>query len=167
MRYSDSLSPVPPRSVAFAQQYHLVETKGPPRFLGDPQVYMPALRPRRDLRARPWVYGKSGPGLRTFRRTRLPRTMPASLLANIPTTRRYCLPYIHTTSAPTTNLFRGSITQLRKTRFRPVASLYRAGLATRWVPLQGFSNASSLLPPCPSFPGARGLKYVMFSFIPL
>jgi hypothetical protein len=51
---------------------------------------------------------------------------------------------------------------LRKTRFRPVASLYRAGLATRWVPLQGFSNASSLLPPCPSFPGARGLKYVIY-----
>jgi hypothetical protein len=46
---------------------------------------------------------------------------------------------------------------LRKTRFRPMASLYRAGLATRWVPLQGFSNASSLLPPCPSFPGARGV----------
>jgi hypothetical protein len=36
-------------------------------------------------------------------------------------------------------------------------------LATRWVPLQGFSNASSLLPPCPSFPGARGLKYEMHS----
>jgi hypothetical protein len=71
----------------------------------------PALRPRRDLHVRPWVYGKSGPRLRTFRRTRLPRTMPASLLANIPTTSRYCLPYIHTTSAPTTNLFRGSITQ--------------------------------------------------------
>ena len=53
---------------------------------------------------------------------------------------------------------------LRKTRFRPVASLYRAGLATRWVPLQGFSNASSLLPPCPSFPGARGLKYDRYNF---
>ena len=37
----------------------------------------------------------------------------------------------------------------RKTRFRLVANLYRAGLATRWVPLQGFSNAPSLLPPCP------------------
>jgi hypothetical protein len=71
----------------------------------------PALRPRRDLHVRPWVYGKPGPGLRTFRRTRLPRTMPASQLANNPTTCRYCLPYIHTTSAPTTHLFRGSITQ--------------------------------------------------------
>jgi hypothetical protein len=51
----------------------------------------------------------------------------------------------------------------RKTRFRLVANLCRAGLTARWVPLQGFSNASSLLPPCPSFPGARGLKYEMFS----
>ena len=41
MRYSDSLSPIPPRSVAFAQQYHLVETRGPPRFLGDPNACMP------------------------------------------------------------------------------------------------------------------------------
>jgi hypothetical protein len=71
----------------------------------------PALRPRRDLHVRPWAYGKAGPGLRTFRRTRLPRTMPASLLANTTITCRYCLPYIHTTSAPTTHLFRGSITQ--------------------------------------------------------
>ena len=51
----------------------------------------------------------------------------------------------------------------RKTRFRLVANLYRAGFTTRWVPLQGFSNASTLLPPCPSFPGARGLKYEMFT----
>ncbi|HME71274.1 MAG TPA: hypothetical protein VKM54_15595, partial [Myxococcota bacterium] len=28
----------------------------------------------------------------------------------------------------------------RKTRFRPLARRYRAGLATRWVPAEGFDH---------------------------
>ena len=37
----------------------------------------------------------------------------------------------------------------RKTRFRPVANRYRAGLGTRWVALRGFKVALS--PPLPGF----------------
>src|SRR5206468_9072663 len=70
---------------------------------------------------------------------------------------------IITTSAPTTNPLRGSITRPAhslstlgdqgcpcspKTRFRLLAKLCRAGLVTRWVPSQGFraSYISSSLP---------------------
>ena len=136
----------------------------------------PALRPRRDLHVRPWVYGKPGPGLRTFRRTRLPRTMPASQLANNPTTCRYCLPYIHTTSAPTTNLFRGSITQpahslstLRNTGYPNATqdSLPAGGqplpdgIHCPLGPSTRFQQYTITASPHPSFPGARGLKYVI------
>jgi len=135
----------------------------------------PALRPRWSLHARPWAYSRAWAGLRTFRRTRLPRTMPAALLANTTITCWYCLPYIHTTSAPQLTYFGAQLHSLhtcclrvaawvtpmpRKTRFRLVANLYRAEFTTSLVTPQGFSNAWSLLPPCPSFPGARGLKCV-------
>jgi len=72
---------------------------------------------------------------------------------------------IVTTSAPTIRMFRGSITRPahslstlrhhgrpwpRKTRFRLLAKLCRAGLVTRWVPVQGFRVLPSH-PPCPGF----------------
>ncbi len=136
----------------------------------------PALRPRRDLHVRPWAYGKPEPDYerfvaRDYRGPCLLHSSPTSLKrvdTAFRTSTRRRLPQLTYFGAQSHSLhtrclrFATWVTPMpRKTRFRLVASLYRAELIARWVPLQGFSNASSLLPPCPSFPGARRLKYGM------
>ena len=174
MRYSDSLSPIPPRSVAFAQQYQLVETRGPPRFPGGPHCIHALL-------SDPGGISTSGHGrmaspdsdyerfvARDYRGPCLLHCSPTPLQrvdTAFRTSPKRRLPQLTYFGAQSHGLhtrclrFATRVTPMpRKTRFRLVASLYRTGFITRWVPLQGFSNASSLLPPCPSFPGARGLK---------
>ena len=110
---------------------------------GTPMCTCPALRPRRDLHARP---------------------TSAS---------RCCLPSCLTTSALAAIVLRGSITRPahslssrfagritpppRNTRFRLVASLCRAGLTARWVPARGFRACQSHLIPLPqALPDALG-----------
>ncbi len=73
-----------------------------------------------------------------------------------------CSRHINNESSQRHDPFRGSITRLlhslstlraavtlrlRKTRFRLVAGLCRAGLATRWVPLKGFNKRCFCYPP--------------------
>ena len=110
-----------------------METAGSPKFPGNPRDHSPCLRPRWDQA------GSVGQG-------ELPGAAPA----------------FATTRAPARR-FRGSIAQRlislstlrsggypppRKTRFRLLARLYRAGLVTRRVPAKGFTFLDS---PFPSF----------------
>jgi len=57
MRYSDSPSPIPPRSVASlgGTTFSLWRREGLPGSWGTPLCACPALRPRRDLHVRPWA----------------------------------------------------------------------------------------------------------------
>jgi len=89
----------------------------------------------------------------------MPRSRtPAGTPHQASTVQRYCLPVFRHRRHPQCRGFRGSITQpghslstlhhssyplQRKTRFRLVANLYRAGSTARWVPL-----AISWPPPC-------------------
>jgi len=131
--------------VSFTFRYRLAaETSGSPRFLGDPLVHMPCSQTPE---------GPPGSG--------------HSTQAMLPSAR-------NTASAPSNSFqFRGSITRpmhslstLRRTGLPattqdslPAAGLLcRAGLNTRWVPLQGFRwRSCHLLPPRPSFAWRKSL----------
>ena len=166
MRRSDSLPPVPPRFVAFAWRYP-----------GCTRVSLPR-PPSAPPRAWSWSPGSSGRDL-PRRRQDLPGSwgtpvnVPCSPTPAGPRTPGHCgaatRPSVtSTTSAPASSHFgaqsHGPLTRClrfaarvtpapRKTRFRPLARLYRTGLVTRRVPTKGFRVTS--LPPFPSFPGAR------------
>ena len=152
-RRSDCLPPFPPHFVAFVWRYRslrscslpsaaersrrrpgvclfrltprsgsVAETAGSPRFLGNPLCTCPALRPRWDLRARP--SRRFGAAFRGYYNVgshhdhfRGSFTRPAHSLSTL---RHHGYPWP------------------RKTRFRLLAKLCRAGLRTRWVPSQGF-----------------------------
>jgi hypothetical protein len=112
--------PVSPRPVFPAG------TTEPPRFLGNPLCPCPALRPRWDLHARPFTAFRCG--LPCFRRRRLPPQTPFGAPSHGLVTR--CLRFAAWVAPGQ-----------RKTRFRLLAKLCRAGLVTRWVPIQGFRDA--------------------------
>ena len=99
----------------------------------------PALRPRRDLRA--WPKQRLGVAVE---------------ITDVAGSHNDCISGLHHTArALAVYASPGGSPPLpmsgtrRKTRFRPVASRYRAGLVTRWVALRGFKVALS--PPLPGF----------------
>jgi hypothetical protein len=79
-----------------ARRYHAppVETRGPPRFLGNPLCACPALGPRRDLHVRPWALIRAVRDSECFvaRDYRRPCLLPPPI--SNPSTSRYCLPPI-------------------------------------------------------------------------
>jgi hypothetical protein len=109
------------------------ETTGPPRFLEDPTMYMPCSPT------------PAGP----------PRSATTALRRCLPRFERCRLPPLHNFEAPSHGLpirclrFAGWIAPPpRKTRFRMVGHLFRAGMVTRWVLAKGFSASH---PPSPGF----------------
>lgn len=164
MRRSDFLPFVPGRFVAFAPRYRRcalvrscghehdahrpgadhrlphpdlsTEATGSPRFLGNPMRACPALRPRWDLCARPLP--RVGAAFRLFNGVGSHKNRNFEARSHGPRAR--CLRFARrVTPSP------------RKTRFRLPARRCRAGVSTRWVPIEGFCFIRSLLPPSPSF----------------
>ena len=109
------------------------ETTGSPRFLGNPLCTRALLSdPGGTSRARPLP--RFGVAFRQLERRRLPRRN-ADFGAQSHGPRARCL------------RFAGRVTpRPRKTRFRLVASLCRAGLVTRWVPSRRFQLIPSSSP---------------------
>ena len=114
------------------------KVKGPPRFLGDPSVSVPCSSTPAGSPA-PGHHGAATRPSVTFK-TSAPATMNAfGAQSHGPLTRclRFAAPVARTP---------------RKTRFRPLAKLCRAGLVTRRVPSKGFR---SRFPLSQASPGAH------------
>ncbi len=154
---SDFWTPLPSHFVAFARRY---PCSAPPSLS----------RGRGALRPRAWGIEspRSPPGSSSGRRPDLPgsggtrvgvpcSSTPAELRRQVVTAPPCCLPPLERRRPPPLPHFRGciawpahSLSTLhvhghpwpRKTRFRLVTNLGRAGLVTRGVPLVGFSNAA-------------------------
>ena len=112
------------------------ETMGSPRFLDEPFRVCRALRPRRDLRARPSR-----------------RLHAASALADVRLPHELCLSRLHH-AARTLAVYASqdrSPHRSRKTRFRLVARLRRAGLSPAGSTPERFRDAYFILPPSPGF----------------
>ena len=111
--------------------------QGLPGSWGTPVRTCPALRPRRDLRARP--LRRVGAAFRHLNDVGSHESVSFEAQSH-GLARSLCT--LRSARSPATP---------RNTRFRLLARLCRAGLATRWVPPEGFAAQG---PPSPGFPGA-------------
>lgn len=111
------------------------ETRGPPTFPGNPWCLCPALRPRRNRRARPY-----GPPTRSplYPRRRLPHWVFRGSI----TRPRHSL----------STLRRADRSTATQDSLPAAGPLYRTGLSTRRVPTKGFRAASYISSSFPKLP---------------